>query len=99
MREGTVRGFLLGRDGRSETLLGPLVAEDDATAQALLARALAGVSGPVYIDFADTKAAVRAWLETQGFTPQRPLTRMVYRRAQSFDDPARTYAVAGPALG
>jgi GNAT superfamily N-acetyltransferase len=99
IRQGKVAGFLLGRDGRSATQLGPLVAEDDATAQALLARALRGLKAPVYIDFADAKPESRAWLAAQGFAPQRPLTRMVIGRSQSFDDPARTFAVAGPELG
>ena len=99
VRDGRIAGFLLGRDGRLATLLGPLVAEDDATARALLAQALGGLTGPVFIDFADAKAELRGWLEAHGFAPQRPLTRMVYRQPRGFDDPARTFAVAGPELG
>jgi N-acetylglutamate synthase-like GNAT family acetyltransferase len=98
-RGGRVTGFLIGRDGRTASQFGPLIADDDATALALLARALAAVSGPVYIDFADTHASVRAWLEAVGFTAQRPLTRMVHKRREGFDDLARTFAVAGPELG
>jgi GNAT superfamily N-acetyltransferase len=98
-RGNNVAGFLLGRDGRSATQLGPLVAENHATAQALLCRGLAAVKGPIYIDLADAKAELRQMLERHGFTPQRPLTRMVYRRAEAFDDPIRTFAVAGPELG
>jgi GNAT superfamily N-acetyltransferase len=99
LRSGRVCGVLLGRDGRSARQLGPLVADDAAIAQALLARALAAIDGPVYVDLADAQASVRAWLEGLGFAAQRPLTRMLYRRSQSFDDPARTFAVAGPELG
>ena len=66
---------------------------------ALLARALAAVAGPLYVDVADAHPAIRAWLEARGFTTQRPLTRMVYRRRTGFDDPARTYAVVGPEFG
>jgi len=98
-RQGRIVGFLLGRDGRTSSQLGPLVAEDDAAARALLARALGAVTGPVYIDLADAKADVAKWLDTLGFTSQRPLTRMVLGRSEGFDDPARTYAVAGPELG
>src|SRR5262245_42921447 len=47
VREGRVCGVLLGRDGRTSTQLGPLVAEDAVIAQALLARGLAAVDGPV----------------------------------------------------
>lgn len=99
LRDGRVVGFLLGRDGRTCAQLGPLVAEDDGIAQALLARALAAIEGPIYVDLADAHAAVRAWLESLGFAAQRPLTRMVYRRPQGFDDTARTYAVVGPEFG
>jgi len=98
-RNGRVAGLLLGRDGRTSSQLGPLVAEDDAAAQALLAHALAEAEGPVYVDLADDKAATRAWLGSLGFTSQRPLTRMVLGRNESFGDPARTFAVAGPELG
>jgi GNAT superfamily N-acetyltransferase len=99
LREDRVCGFLLGRDGRSATQLGPLVAEDSGVAQALLARGLKAIDGPVYIDLADDKAVVRAWLGDLGFAAQRPLTRMLHRRSASFDDTARTFAVAGPELG
>jgi hypothetical protein len=57
------------------------------------------VTGPVYIDLADAKARLRDALEARGLVPQRPLTRMVYRRSESFDDPSQTFAVAGPELG
>ncbi len=80
LRGGRIAGFLLGRDGRTCAQLGPLVAEDDAIAQALLARAIAAIDGPIYVDLADSHIAVRTWLEALGFTAQRPLTRMVYRR-------------------
>jgi GNAT superfamily N-acetyltransferase len=99
LRSDRVVGFLMGRDGRTCAQFGPLVADDDAVARALLARALAAVAGPIYVDVADAHPAIRAWLEARGFTTQRPLTRMVYRRRTGFDDPARTYAVVGPEFG
>jgi GNAT superfamily N-acetyltransferase len=99
LRQDRVCGFLLGRDGRTTTQLGPLVAEDSAVAEALLARGLDAIDGPVYIDLADDKAPVRAFLDALGFAAQRPLTRMLLRRSTGFDDAARTFAVAGPELG
>jgi GNAT superfamily N-acetyltransferase len=98
-RGGQVCGLLLGRDGRSATQVGPLVADDAAIAQALLARGLAAIKGPVYIDLAEAHQGLRAWLEGLGFAAQRPFTRMLHRRSLSFDDTARTFAVAGPELG
>jgi GNAT superfamily N-acetyltransferase len=99
IRQNRCAGMLLGRDGRVASHLGPLLAEDDETAQALLTHALRIVPGPVFIDLADQKAAVRQWLESRGFAPQRPFTRMLYGRSTSFDDGQRTYAVIGPEFG
>jgi GNAT superfamily N-acetyltransferase len=98
-RDGGIVGVLLGRDGRTAAHLGPLIAEDDETAIALLAHALTALSGTVYVDVAGAKSGVRAWLETIGFSMQRPFTRMLLGRAQSFDDVTRTFAVIGPEFG
>ena len=55
-RHGRIAGFLLGRNGRSASQIGPLIADDEDVAHALLARALPAIDGPIYIDFADSKA-------------------------------------------
>jgi len=99
LRHDRCVGMLLGRDGRVASHLGPLIAEDDETAQALLTHALRIVPGPVFVDLADQKAAIQQWLEGCGFEPQRPFTRMLYGRSESFDDGQRTYAVIGPEFG
>jgi GNAT superfamily N-acetyltransferase len=98
-RNGRIMGFLLGRDGRVAVQAGPLIADDDAVACALLARALDALAAPVFVDLADAKAEVRRWLETRGFSAVRPLTRMLYGRSQRYDDAARTFAVVGPEFG
>jgi GNAT superfamily N-acetyltransferase len=98
-RHGRIVGFMLGRNGRSAMQIGPLVAEDDTVAQALLARSLAAIGGPIYIDFADAKTRVGEWLSQYGFSAQRPLTRMLLDRDTGFDDPTRTFAVVGPEFG
>ncbi len=99
VRHGGIAGFLLGRNGRSASQIGPLIAEDEDVAQALLTRALPTIGGPIYVDFADSKTRVLAWLADCGFATQRPLTRMVLGRPSGFDDEKRTFAVAGPELG
>jgi Acetyltransferase (GNAT) domain len=99
LRGGRLVGFLLGREGRIATQLGPLVAEDAATAHALLKRAIAAITGPIFIDLVDSKTAIRAFLEAQRFAFTRPLTRMVLGKASAFDDGARTFAVVGPEFG
>jgi len=96
---GRIVGFMLGRDGRLASHLGPLIAESDAIAEALLARALCDAAGPLFIDVADEKSATKRFLHQQGFAVSRPFTRMSYRRPIRFDDPARTFAVAGPEFG
>ena len=98
-RYGRVAGLLLGRNGRTASQIGPLVAEDDDAAHALLARALPAIEGTVYIDFAYSKAALRSWLEKCGLSAQRPLTRMQLGRSFGFDDVTRTFAVVGPEFG
>src|SRR5258708_411340 len=81
LRHDRCTGMLLGRDGRVASHLGPLIAEDDATARALLTHALRIVPGPVFIDVADSKTAIRQWLDCCGFTPQLPSTRLLYCRS------------------
>ena len=98
-RHGKITGLLMGRDGQRAQHLGPLIAEDDATAIALLQRGLASLNTPVSIDLADAKGAARAWLEARNFSAQRPLTRMLLNRRERFDDPIRTFAVVGPEFG
>ncbi|HEY7247213.1 MAG TPA: GNAT family N-acetyltransferase [Xanthobacteraceae bacterium] len=92
-------GFSLGRDGRMIPHIGPLVAQSDAIACALLAHALARIEAPLFIDLADAKSAVLAFLTARGFAPARPFTRMAHGHARRFDDPQRTFAVVGPEFG
>jgi ribosomal protein S18 acetylase RimI-like enzyme len=98
-RRGRLAGFLLGRDGRTAAQLGPLIADDDVVALALLARALSGIAGRVYIDLLDTRARARAWLEASGFSPQRSFMRMRLSGRAGCDDPHRAVAVMGPEFG
>jgi Acetyltransferase (GNAT) domain len=98
-RGGEIAGLLLGRDGRVMSQLGPLVAEDDSVACALLRRAVPAVGVPLAIDVADRHARLGEWLASLGFTSERPLTRMIWGRNAAFDDPRRLFAIAGPELG
>jgi GNAT superfamily N-acetyltransferase len=98
-RRGRLAGFLLGRDGRVMNQLGPLAAEGDQVARALLAHAFAAVAFPLAIDVPDRHATLSEWLLTLGFVAERPLTRMVHGTSAAFDDPAHLFAIAGPELG
>jgi GNAT superfamily N-acetyltransferase len=99
LRGDDVVGLVLGRDGRVATQIGPIVADDETCARALLARALAGVAGPAFIDVSDAKHGAISDLAARGFVSQRPLTRMLYRTDGAFDDTVRTFAVVGPEFG
>jgi GNAT superfamily N-acetyltransferase len=99
MHGNEIVGFLLGRDGRLAAHLGPLIADDDAIARALVARALDAIDGPLFIDLADSKTELRRFLDAHGFAALRPFTRMLCGASARFDDPARTFAVVGPEFG
>ena len=98
-RKGEFIGFLLGRDGREASQLGPLVARDADAAKALLAAALAQIAPPIYLDIVDRETALRAWLEKRGFEFQRPFTRMVHGADRAPGDASLVFCPAGPELG
>ncbi len=92
-------GYLLSRDGRLARQIGPLCADDEKTAIDMLERALAGMSGPVFIDACDHHPGIVERLKTLGFKSQRPFWRMAKNRNEPFGEPARVFALAGPELG
>jgi hypothetical protein len=98
-KDGRLRGFLLGREGRIATQLGPVVADDEESAAALAAHALARLDAPVIVDALERHGAFARWLAAHGFARERPYTRMALGREELFGDPSRTFAIAGPELG
>jgi hypothetical protein len=46
----------------------------------------------------DSQRQLNEFLTAHGFTVQRGFTRMLVGRATPFDDPRRTFAIAGPEL-
>ena len=96
---GKTVGFALGREGRVATSLGPVVADSEAIALALIAKAAASAPGPFIIDVPAAHRAVRAWLEAQGATTSRGYMRMTLGEAKGLDDPSHLFALAGPELG
>lgn len=98
-RGGRLRGFLLGRDGRAATQLGPIVAEDEDTAASLAGWAATRLSTPVIVDALECHEGLARWLDKSGFQRERPYTRMALGHDRLFGDPRRTAAIAGPELG
>jgi GNAT superfamily N-acetyltransferase len=94
-------GFVLAREGREATQIGPLVARDERGARELLAAALRQVKAPVYLDLLDAREETRMWLQQRGFVVQRPFTRMVSAAgaAAAPGDASLVHCPAGPELG
>src|SRR5262249_16424952 len=98
-RADEIAGFLPRPARALAAQIGPLIADDDAIAGALVARALDGIEGPLFVDLADSKRELRSVLDARGFAAARPFTRMLYGSSARFDDAARTFAVVGPEFG
>ena len=95
-RDGALAGYVLARDGRLATQVGPLVADDEALAQALLSGVLQRIRGPVFLDLADRHEALRKLVDQAGFQRQRGYVRMLLDRDPPLDDPARSFIITGP---
>jgi hypothetical protein len=96
---GRVTGFALGREGRTAHSIGPVIAENEKTGLALIAKAATSAPGPFIIDVPDAHAEIRAWLERQGAVSPRGYMRMTLGTAPGLDDPSHVFALAGPELG
>lgn len=96
---GKIAGFVLGREGRVATSLGPVVADSEAIALALMAHAMASATLPVIIDVPDAHRDIKAWLEEAGAVSPRGYMRMTLGEAKGLDDPSHVFALAGPELG
>jgi GNAT superfamily N-acetyltransferase len=97
---GAMVGYALGRPGRLAGQIGPIVADDEATALALLQHGLAAAETPIVIDAPDAHQALQAWLRGQGAVRQRGFMRMALGDAgDALADPGRIFALAGPELG
>lgn len=92
-------GYVLGRDGREVTQIGPVTAEDEDIAIALVRRALDGLEGGAVIDATENQGAFTGWLKQSGFSYQRPYIRMLRGRSLPVDQTSYVFAVAGPELG
>lgn len=98
-RDGRVAGYLLGRNGRQLTQVGPIVAHDQGVAKLLLAHALARIDGPVLLDVLDCHTGFPPLLTAGGFAAERSYTRMTLDADAAFGDANLMIAIAGPELG
>jgi GNAT superfamily N-acetyltransferase len=92
-------GFALGREGRVASSIGPVVADSEAIALALISRAVTSAAGSFILDVPEMHGDITAWLKQQGATTPRAYMRMTLGEAKGLDDPRHLFALAGPELG
>lgn len=98
-RAGALAGYALGRNGRLSDQLGPVMADDEGTARALLGAALRATGRAAILDLPDRHATFQAWLHAAGAVQQRDYTRMLLGPADALPPPDPVFAIAGPELG
>jgi GNAT superfamily N-acetyltransferase len=96
---GALAGFVLGREGHRRWHIGPIVAEDEATALSLLSMAAARLDQPVLVDVPEQHGRLCGWLAAQGATAPRRFSRMLRGLAGASGDAAHVFALSGPELG
>lgn len=99
-RQGRIVGYCLGRKGMNFHHIGPLMAENESDAMALLSAAAQSLAGQAVV--LDVMAAHSGFLSTltkTGFTSQRTLMRMTLGENLYPGQPKHCFAIAGPELG
>ena len=99
----TGKGFVVARDGRRATQIGPLVAGSESEAIDLLAAAFAAARATAdrdaFLDLPRGRPALRDWLEARRFVRQRPFVRMSLGAAQPPTLGETGFILAGPEFG
>jgi GNAT superfamily N-acetyltransferase len=98
--ENGAQGYCFGRTGFAFTQIGPVIANDLATARDLLSAALRNCKNTsVVVDALHHTPEWVEWLSSVGFKEQRRLIRM-YRGANQYPGvPEKQFAILGPELG
>jgi GNAT superfamily N-acetyltransferase len=97
-RGDNLAGYVLARDGRLATQIGPVVADNAETAVALIATSTHAGAPPYMLDVPDAHAELTSWLERQGATAPRGFTRMLRRAYAPIESERHVFALAGPEL-
>jgi ribosomal protein S18 acetylase RimI-like enzyme len=96
--DGGLAGYVLGRNGHTALHVGPIVADDEDIALALLGSAVGRAGQRVILDVPDAHQKMRAWLAARGATAPRSFMRMVRGRFPPLENAAHLFALAGPEL-
>jgi ribosomal protein S18 acetylase RimI-like enzyme len=97
---GRLAGYGLLRPGSQALYLGPVVAESSEAGIRLVEGLLARTERQtVFWDIPDLNAGAVSWAAANGFTVQRPLTRMFLGENLAPGNPRQQFALAGPEIG
>ncbi|MBN2552955.1 MAG: GNAT family N-acetyltransferase [Spirochaetales bacterium] len=103
-RKGGLKGFVLHRPGFHSHQVGPLIAENDDTAERLLQAALceltrAGGEVPVIMTVPMNNRGIQRMIRGRGFSVDPRLTRMTRGRRRLHAREELVYAFSGPEMG
>jgi GNAT superfamily N-acetyltransferase len=99
-RDGRVVACCLGRPGARYTHVGPVVAETEDDAAAVVDAALAAIGPrPVALDVLDVRAGLLGHLAALGFAEERPFVRMARGADAAPPAPHTAFAACGPEYG
>ena len=92
-------GFVVKRQAGRGTLIGPVVAESESLAIALVARVLNSSTGFVRIDIPSHAEQLAAWLDSVGLVKVDTVTAMRRGASPAANPGMRTYALVSQAFG
>jgi predicted GNAT family acetyltransferase len=97
---GSLKGYILGREGTRFNYIGPLCADSFETARLLISKSLRPLIGkPVALDVTEKQEEFIKWLESAGFVKQRYFIRMYLHKNPYPGIPDSQYLISGPEFG
>lgn len=98
-RDGRPTGFAMARQGGRGTLLGPLVADSESLAIALVSRLLSASIGFTRIDIPGDAQQLARWLDTAGLVAVDRVNAMLRGARPEAQANVRTFGLVSQALG
>ena len=92
-------GFVIVRQGRRASQIGPIVAQSQDQAIELISEVVKDAKNSIFIDVPAVSSQIGLWLKKHGFTKQRSFLRMALGREQPFGATNRLFSSAGPEFG
>ncbi len=96
--DGTaVRGYCFGRPGHLYNYIGPIVADSPAVARELVSHCVSQHQGQMFaLDIPGAASEWASWLNSAGFSIERPFLRMCRGKISTFGVPGMQFSIAGP---